>query len=105
MISTSGASSVYRSIRPPTAEDRQGANPPAVSSATFRTVMARFSFARYVLGLDSGVGARVAIGPACGITLAVLTVAPTAAQPGRSDREHQAPADQGPEGGAHPDSG
>src|SRR5947207_9997410 len=37
MILTSGATSVYRSIRPPTAEERQGARPPAVSSATVVT--------------------------------------------------------------------
>src|SRR5664279_1230795 len=39
MISTSGASSVYRSINPPTAADRQGAKPPAVSIATLRRAM------------------------------------------------------------------
>src|SRR5690625_7067399 len=43
MISTSGAISVYRSMSPPTAEDRHGANPPAVSSATRRTDMGNLS--------------------------------------------------------------
>src|SRR5947209_20327917 len=37
MIRTSGATSVYRSMRPPTAEERQGARPPAVSIATVET--------------------------------------------------------------------
>ena len=37
MMRTSGATSVYRSIKPPTAEDRQGASPPAVSIATVVT--------------------------------------------------------------------
>src|SRR5215212_12211695 len=40
MISTSGATAVYRSMSPPTADDRQGARPPAVSRATRRTGMA-----------------------------------------------------------------
>ena len=35
MISTSGATLEYSSISAPTAEDRHGASPPAVSSATF----------------------------------------------------------------------
>src|SRR5690554_7855651 len=39
MISISGAISVYRSMSPPTAEDRHGAKPPAVSRATRRTGM------------------------------------------------------------------
>src|SRR3954453_708435 len=37
MILTSGATSVYRSIRPATADDRQGASPPAVGMATVFT--------------------------------------------------------------------
>src|SRR6187402_1409342 len=39
MIRTSGATSPYRSISPPTAEERQGARPPAVRRATVVTAM------------------------------------------------------------------
>src|SRR3990170_6998842 len=42
MIRTPGATSVYRSISPPTAEERQGARPPAVSTATVVTGMRSF---------------------------------------------------------------
>src|SRR5512133_2583146 len=39
MSRTSGATSLYRSMKPPTADERQGASPPAVSIATVRTAM------------------------------------------------------------------
>src|SRR5204863_1693196 len=39
MISTSGSSVVYRSINAPTADERQGAYPPAVSRATRRRLL------------------------------------------------------------------
>src|SRR6478735_10658966 len=39
MIRTSGATSPYRSISPPTAEERHGARPPAVRRATVVTAM------------------------------------------------------------------
>src|SRR5690348_14352408 len=39
MIRTSGATAVYRSISPPTAEERHGARPPAVSIATVENGM------------------------------------------------------------------
>src|SRR4051812_36975451 len=41
MIRTSGATWVYRSIRPATADERQGARPPAVSMATVVTGMGK----------------------------------------------------------------
>src|SRR5918998_6036707 len=46
MISTSGASAVYRSISPPMAEDRQGATPPAVRRATLATMAPTYRPAR-----------------------------------------------------------
>ena len=51
MISTSGSSWVYRSMRAPTAAERQGAYPPAVSRATRRRVLGAMSRS---LGRSSG---------------------------------------------------
>src|SRR5690349_16331277 len=61
MILTSGATCVYRSISPPTADDRHGASPPAVSMATVRTVMVRSC------GAEGG-GCFEVVGPRCPTT-------------------------------------
>jgi hypothetical protein len=52
MISTSGATAVYCSIKAPTAEDKQGARPPAVNKATLRIVM-RINLSVYVFDLET----------------------------------------------------
>src|SRR5690606_1038650 len=67
MISTSGAISVYRPISPPTADDRQGAKPPAVRRATRRTDMRKaFQVRSFPLILGVGPRAQDAAGPVHG---------------------------------------
>src|SRR4051794_7815469 len=83
MISTSGATAVYRSISPPRAEDRQGAKPPAVSRATLETMSSILGevtgASRSVAGLAGTLPKRPALGSAHGSLLRRAPGQPAAA--------------------------